>query len=283
MMGHMACRVFRERHEVVGVCRKAALLQPLLPTLGEAVRVREGVDCLDLPVLRQVLEAAAPGAVLNCVGLVKQLEAAKDPRLSIRVNSLFPHELAALCTELGAKLITLSTDCVFSGKRGGYSEDDTPDPVDLYGASKLLGEVAYDGHLTVRSSIVGRQLRGATGLFEWFFSQRGGKVKGFTGAIYSGLTTAALCRVLSAVLAEHSDLGGIWHIASTPIDKYELLSRANRLAGLGIGIDPDDTFQCDRSLDGSRFERETGIRVPSWDAMLEEFTEDAVSYESWRS
>ena len=200
----------------------------------------------------------------------------------MRVNAQFPPLLARLCGDRGCRLIHISTDCVFSGLRGGYSEDDGPDPMDLYGRSKLLGEVTGEGCLTLRTSMIGRELSGYTGLLEWLISRRGGRVSGFRNAVFSGLATAALSRVIAAVVSDHGDLEGLFHVAGEPISKLELLDRVNRALGLGIGVEPVDEPRLDRSLDGSRFAAATGIAVPSWDSMIAGLATDPTPYDEWR-
>lgn len=281
MLGHVACRVLGRQHEVVALSRSPvseSVRAEILPPPGVWI---EGVDALDLEEVDQHLARHRPDAVINCIGIVKQLEEAHDPVLSIEVNSLFPHRLARLCDRHGARLVHLSTDCVFSGRRGPSSEEDIPDPVDLYGRSKLLGEVNRAPHLTLRTSIIGFQLRGQTSLVEWFLSQRGGEVKGFRKAIYSGVTTYELARIIGELLAEHPEVTGLYQVASEPIDKFDLLTRINDILELGITIHPDDEFTCDRSLDGSRFTRESGIEVAGWMPMLEELKQERELHESW--
>jgi len=220
--------------------------------------------------------------VANCIGIVKQREAAAGAAQIHQVNALFPHLLARLCQERGCRLIHLSTDCVFSGLRGGYSEDDEPDPVDLYGRSKLLGEVTGEGCLTLRSSMIGRELAGQAGLLEWLIAQRGGRVQGFRNAVFSGLTTVALARVIAALVSDHPDLEGLLHVASEPISKHDLLLNVNRALSLGVAVEPVAEPVCDRSLDGSRFAAATGIVVPSWDRMIAGLTMDPTPYDEWR-
>ncbi|HLG48269.1 MAG TPA: sugar nucleotide-binding protein [Reyranella sp.] len=168
----------------------------------------------------------------------------------------------------GARLIHISTDCVFSGRRGGYRESDTPDPVDLYGLSKLLGEVGTPPHLTLRTSFIGPQLSGREGLLAWFLAQRG-TIKGYGKAIFSGLTTCALARVIERVIDGPLPLSGLYHVAASPISKYALLCDIERRLQRGITIERDDSFECDRSLDGHRFANASGISVPGWDEMLD--------------
>jgi dTDP-4-dehydrorhamnose reductase len=278
MMGHMACRVLGVSHEVVGTIRGAWNERSAIANFLPQEACVDSVDVLDAQQLVRVVESVGPDVVVNCVGIVKQLSAAKDALQSIECNSLLPHRLGAVCSERGARLIHLSTDCVFSGQKGMYTEDDLPDPVDLYGRSKLLGETTAGEGLTLRTSIVGRQIAGSTSFFEWILSSRGQRVCGFERAVYSGLTTMTLARTIDRIIVEHTDLTGVWHVASEPITKFELIVRLNRLLDLDMTVDRDEDMECDRSLDGSRFEKHTGIVIPSWDAMLDEFVADQLSY-----
>ena len=176
---------------------------------------------------RPPFEQARPDAVVNCVGIIKQLKEASDPVLTITLNSLLPHRLAALCAEHGARLVHMSTDCVFSGRKGAaYTEDDLPDPEDLYGRSKLLGEVDRPGCLTIRTSIFGRDFLKQDALLEWFLSNRGGRVRGYRNAVYSGFPTQVLARIIGDLLADQPALDGLVQIASAPITKYALLVHA---------------------------------------------------------
>jgi dTDP-4-dehydrorhamnose reductase len=217
-----------------------------------------------------LLEQVRPDVVVNCIGLVKQLDEANRPRAAVRLNALFPHELAEACAERGVRLIHISTDCVFSGNLplgSRYREDASPDPTDLYGRSKLLGEVGAPG-LTVRTSIIGPELERRSGLLEWFRAQDGGTVTGYTQAVFSGLTTAALAELLAEVIERHPDLHGLYHVAAEPITKYDLLLGLREALALDCEIEPAPEPVVNRALDGSRFTSETGIRIPSWDEMI---------------
>lgn len=263
MLGHQVWQVCRERFDAFTTVRT----RPPFP-LFEGDHVLEGFDAGDAAGIEGLLAELAPDAVVNCIGIIKQLEAAHDPIASITVNALFPHVLARTCRRIGARLVQISTDCVFSGDRGGYVESDHPDPVDLYGRSKLLGEVGSPD-LTLRTSIVGRELAGAHGLLAWFLTNRGGRVRGFTRAIFSGVTTNELARVIADVLERHTGLHGLYHVAAEPISKYDLLMLFNAAFGAGVEIDADDSLIIDRSLDGSRFRAATGWTAPAWPAMVE--------------
>ena len=232
--------------------------------------------------MARTIERVEPQVVVNCVGIVKQLAAARDPIASITINSLFPHRLARLCRDAGCRLIHMSTDCVFSGRKGAYTEDDLPDPEDLYGRSKLLGEVAEEGALTIRSSIIGRELASSNGLVEWFLAQAGKSVRGYRRAVYSGFTTLAMARIISEIIADQPALSGVWHVSSDPLSKYDLLLLVRQAYGVEVEVVPDDEVALDRSLDSSRFRAAAGFVPPSWPEMIREMAADPTPYDVWR-
>ena len=237
-------------------------------------------ECLDSVV--RAVDQVGPAVVVNCIGIVKQAEAAADPVASIEVNSLFPHRLARLCGARGIRLIHVSTDCVYSGRAGNYGEDDPSDAEDLYGRSKFLGEVSEEGCLTIRTSMIGRELETSHGLIEWFLAQEGKTVMGYRRAVFSGFTTNALAMIIAGIIGEHPDLQGIWHVVSQPISKFDLLNMVKQVYGLSIVIQPDDTVVVDRSLNGERFCRATGFVAPSWHDMIEEMYRDDTPYPELR-
>ena len=267
MLGHKLLQRLRQEFEVAGSIRASQPGSVLAKALPD-VRLFGGVSA-DAPAsVEDVLHSFRPHVVANCIGIIKQIAEAKDPVPSITVNALFPHQLARLCGRYDARLIHFSTDCVFSGTRGCYTENDPPDAQDLYGRSKLLGEVVGPGCLTIRSSIIGHEPRAGMGLLEWFMAQRGNRVRGFANALYTGLTTPAMSDLVARAAREWPDLDGLWQVASEPISKYDLLGIVNRVYGLGITIERDDEFHCDRRLDGGRFRTRTGWSAPSWETMI---------------
>jgi dTDP-4-dehydrorhamnose reductase len=269
MLGHkLLQRLSSHGFDVAGSIR-AAESDRALNTALPSIQLFGGVVAEDLSSVERVLNTFRPDAVANCIGIIKQDAAAKDPIRSITVNALFPHQLARLCRTHNARLIHFSTDCVFSGAPGVHTEDEPPDPQDLYGRTKLLGEVVGPGCLTIRSSIVGHELRAGMGLVEWIMTQRGGRVRGFANALYTGLTTLAMSDLVARALIEWPDLDSVWQVASNPINKHELLGIVNRVYGLGISVEQDEAFHCDRRLDGSRFQARTGWSAPSWETMVE--------------
>jgi dTDP-4-dehydrorhamnose reductase len=245
-------------------------------------RLLGGVDALRFDTVAAALERVRPDAVVNCIGIIKQLKEASDPVLTITLNSLLPHRLANLCAGLGARLVHMSTDCVFSGRKGAYTEDDPPDPDDLYGRSKLLGEVDRPGCLTIRTSIIGRDFLKQDAFLEWFLSNRGGRVRGYRNAVYSGLPTQVLARIIGDLLSDQPTLGGLVQIASTPISKYALLMMLKEAMNLDIEIEPFDDPPCDRSLSAARFVAATGYHIPSWEEMVAELAADPTPYDEWR-
>jgi dTDP-4-dehydrorhamnose reductase len=240
------------------------------------------VDVNDFSTVEMAVETINPDVVINGIGIVKQLREARDPIPSIAINALFPHLLAQLCVKRGIRMVHMSTDCVFTGTKGKYTENDFADANDLYGRTKYLGEVDYPGCLTIRTSIVGLEIDSSHGLFEWFFSQRGKRVSGYTNAIFSGLTTNALADVIGTVIDRRPDLHGVWQVASPPISKYDLLVQVRDRFGLNIEIEPDESVVIDRSLDPSRFIARTGIAIPTWPAMIEQLYLDPTPYDQAR-
>jgi dTDP-4-dehydrorhamnose reductase len=277
MLGHKLLQRLRTHFEVAGTIREPEPNAALRRVL-EDVKLYPEVAANNLPSLGRAIDAWGAQVVVNCIGIVKQRAAAKDPVLSIAINSLFPHQLVQLTADRGAKLIHFSTDCVFSGRHGNYVEDDLPDPIDLYGRSKLLGELATPGTLTLRMSVVGRELRGHLGLIDWFLSQRGRPVKGYTGALYTGLTTIATADLIAQLIQAHPTLEGLWHVSGEPISKFDLLQMVNRVYGLGWEIARDEAFFCDRRLDSSRFRKHTGWHPPSWEEMICSMHSDEETY-----
>jgi dTDP-4-dehydrorhamnose reductase len=232
-------------------------------------RLIVGIDVENHDAVVRAFAATQPDVVINCVGLVKQLADANDPLLAVPINTLLPHRLAALCQVAGARLVHVSTDCVFSGAQGNYREDDFPDAHDLYGRSKLLGEVDYPHAITLRTSIIGHELAGHRSLVGWFLAQEG-TAKGYTKAIFSGLPTMELARVMRDVVLPQPQLRGLFHVAAEPINKCELLKLVARTYQKDIVIVPDESLVIDRSLNAERFRQATGYVAPRWTQLVED-------------
>ncbi|HEY0322892.1 MAG TPA: SDR family oxidoreductase [Pyrinomonadaceae bacterium] len=281
MLGHKLWQVLSRRFDTFVTFRQSAQAYAHYK-LFETARAIGNVSASDFDAVTKAVAQVRPQVVVNCIGIVKQDAAAKDPLTSININALFPHRLAELARAAGARLIHLSTDCVFSGRGGNYNEDNPPDAEDLYGRTKLLGEVGSPDCLTLRTSMIGRELAGSQGLVEWFLSQQGKTVRGFRRAIFSGLTTRALAEAIAWIIEEHPSLDGVWHVAAEPISKFDLLTLIKEKGGLQIEIEPDETFVCDRSLDGERFREITGFVPPHWSDMISQLFQDSTPYNEFR-
>lgn len=279
MLGHALVHEL-PRHldgvEVRGTVRSLDAVDPAYRA-QVGTRLVDGVDVLDQQALAALLADLRPDVVVNAVGVIKQAPGVDDTVLTAHVNGLLPHLLARDCSAVGARLVQISTDCVFSGRAGGYTEDDVPDPVDFYGRSKLLGEVGAP-HVTLRTSIIGPELRHGGSLLEWFLSQDGREVNGFSRAIYSGLPTVELARVIGAVVLPRPGLTGVWQVASAPISKYDLLRLVADEYGWQGTIEREDTFTLDRSLSAARFAGETGYVAPAWPDLVHEMR---VAHQRW--
>lgn len=267
MLGHAVLQVMAasSTHDVLGSVRSDAAKGRLPRSLADRLVAAGDVENQD--VLVRLFRDFRPQVVINCIGLVKQLAQADDPLAALQVNATLPHRILRLCELAGARLVHISTDCVFSGDRGRYSEDDVPDARDLYGRSKLLGEVASDAAITLRTSIIGHELADGHGLVNWFLQQQG-QCPGYARAIFSGLPTIELAHVIRDVVLPRPDLVGIYHVASEPICKYDLLCLIAAAYGKAIEIVPDQRLVLDRSLLADRFKAATGYVPPGWKELV---------------
>lgn len=268
MLGNAMMRVFSKNaeFEVFGTIRSADVKRFFSNDI--AARLVAGCDVENNDALTKVFAEIRPEIIINCVGLIKQLAQSKDALAAILINSVLPHRLQRLCQLAGARLVHFSTDCVFSGAQGNYCEDAPSDAMDLYGKSKFLGEVDYPNAITLRTSIIGRELQGAHSLLGWFMSQEG-RCAGYRRAIFSGLPTNTMAEIVRDQIIPRPQLSGLYHVASQPISKYDLLRIVADVYRKNIDIVADDTLVIDRSLDASRFAEATGYSTPSWPALIE--------------
>lgn len=281
MLGHKLMQILSARFEVVGTIRGNPDSYSSHPILGQMNLIRN-VHVGNIESIRSAVQKIKPDVIINCIGIVKQLPMAQDTIASITVNALFPHQLAEICQLYGIRLIHYSTDCVFSGNKGDYHENDISDANDLYGRTKYLGEVTYDNCLTLRTSLIGRELADSHSLIEWFISQNGNSVKGFKNAIFSGLTTRAHGIILSQIISKYPEMQGLWHLSADPISKYDLLTLVKSQYQLDIEIMPDRSVSCNRSLNSAKFRKNIAIPIPSWNKMIAEMYQDERTYENLR-
>ncbi|MDP7584734.1 MAG: SDR family oxidoreductase [Verrucomicrobiota bacterium] len=274
MLGHQLWRGLHAQHDTWVTLRRPVADFAAHNLFDEAKAIQLD-DITDDTALERALGQAKPEAVINCVGLIKQRDEASDEALTLCVNAEFPHRLAKRCGEAGARLIHFSTDCIFAGTKGNYTESDPSDAADLYGQSKHQGEVADAHCVTLRTSVIGHELGTNLALLDWFLSQRGQAISGFTKAIYSGFTTLEMARIVDRILTQNPALSGVWHVASEPISKFALLQLCREKLGWEGVIEPNDEFVCDRSLNADRFNQATGYTPPSWEAMISELAQQS--------
>lgn len=263
LIGSATFRVISEKDDwnVYGTVRSEASKQFFSPHLAK--RLETNIDVTNYDSLLDVVARIHPDIIINCIGATKHKDSGNEPLTAIPLNTLLPHRLDSLCAVANARLIHISTDCVFSGQKGSYIEGDLPDAADIYGRSKALGEIDSVNSITLRTSTIGHELQSSYGLLDWFLSQQG-SCKGYRRAIFSGLPTVEFARVIRDIVIPRLDLHGLYHIAGPVIAKYDLLQLIADIYGKLIDIVPDDNFVIDRSLNADRFLAATGYQSPGW-------------------
>lgn len=281
MLGHKLYQRLRSEFEVFATIRSdLAAIERFGIFKGHSVF--SNVDVTDIAAVCRVIEVVKPDCVVNCVGVVKQNPTLADKIRTLTINSIFPNQLAQLSAEFDFRLITISTDCVFDGNEGNYSESDEANARDLYGLSKLLGEVTEGRSLTIRTSIIGREITTSHSIVEWFLANRGRTVDGYTKAIYSGFPTIELADTIANLIKNFPDLNGLLHISSDPISKFDLLTLVNKYFKSNVSITPSEAVVVDRSLDSTKFKTLTGFTSPDWGSMIARMAGDPTPYGSFR-
>lgn len=285
MLGHKMFQRLRERFPETYCTIRGSINDLPVRTVDvfHAGQVLEHCDLTDLTALERFFVEHRPRVVVNCAGIIKQRPASKDAVPSILMNALLPHQLSEICGRWDARLIHFSTDCVFSGKRGDYDEEDVADAEDFYGRTKFLGEVRHGNALTLRTSIIGRELIHFQSLLEWFLTQNHQRVYGYKCALFSGVTTNRLADLVGNLIEKHPNLCGLYHVTSHTISKFDLLCLIRDAYQLDIEILPNDEFCCDRSLSGLKFEAATGYACPTWPELLTQLADDETPYDEWRT
>lgn len=281
MLGHRLWINLRQRHETWVTVRGTSAQFPVCPEFPGKY-VRPHVDGLNFDEVTRALASIQPDLVINCIGLIKQLPLAQDPLSAISLNATLPHRVSLICRTAKIRMIHISTDCVFSGRKGNYLESDQSDAEDLYGRSKFLGEVAYPHTVTLRTSIIGRELHSRYGLIDWFLAQSG-TIKGYKRAIFTGFTTDELSRIIADYVIPNPQLSGMYHVSSNLISKYDLLCLTRNIFNRKLEILPDDQFFSDRSLDSTHFRKAVAYQPPTWEAMIQEMHARSPFYDAIRN
>jgi dTDP-4-dehydrorhamnose reductase len=281
MLGHKLNQLWKEKFEVITTLRKGFSEYERF-NIFERDKVIENVEIEQIKTVQEIVEKQKPDVIVNAIGIIKQLPSAKNTVKTLWINSIFPHQLAEISEQNNSRLITISTDCVFDGKKGNYTEEDIPNAIDLYGQSKHLGEVVEGNALTIRTSIIGRELQTCYGLVEWFLSNEGRKVNGFSKAIFSGFPTCVFANILEEIITKHKGLKGLHHISSEPINKLDLLKLIKNAYKSNIEIVEFSDFEIDRSLDSTKFKEKTNFQLQDWETMVNQMATDSTPYDDWK-
>lgn len=281
MLGHKLVQVFSKKFDVWTTFREDFNNYQRFGIFNRDKSVC-GVDAENIESVKSAIDFIKPEVIINAIGVIKQLPSSNNVVKTLTVNSILPHLIADFAQSGKYRFIEISTDCVFSGKKGNYSENDATDAYDLYGKSKQLGEVTGENCLTIRTSIIGRELLSANSLVDWFLSNRGKTVKGYKKAIYSGFPTIVLAEILSEIINKHLNLNGLYHISSNPINKYELLCLIREAYKADIEIEPFEEFSSDKSLNSDKFRQETNFSPDTWQNMIVQMANDKTPYEEWK-
>jgi dTDP-4-dehydrorhamnose reductase len=281
MLGHKLVQVLGDKFEVWSTLREI-FLPAEYPKSLISQKIIYGVDAEIYSTIKKAVNQSRPDVIVNAIGVVKQISNSKNVIKTLTINSIFPHQLANLAQTQNIKLINISTDCVFRGTKGNYMEEDVADALDLYGKSKNLGEVSAENCLNLRTSIIGRELKTSHSLVEWFLSQAGRTVKGYKNAVFSGFPTIVLADIIADLIVNYKEMHGLYHVSSQPIGKFDLLKLLKKAYKIEIEIEPFEEFEIDRSLDSTKFRRETNFQPMGWEEMIEKMANDPFPYNKFR-
>ena len=272
MLGHKAFErfSFNEKFEVYGTLKNESYIKKYFSESKHSKYIFSEIDALEINTVTKLIDKLNPDLILNCIGIVKQIKESQNPLLSIEINSLFPHKIANHVESSKTRFIHISTDCVFSGEKGNYLETDQSDAKDLYGKTKFLGELtSYKNSITLRTSIIGPELKGRLSLLEWFLNAKE-SVNGFTNAIYSGFTTLELTNIIENYVIPNPNISGLYNVSSDSISKHDLLNIIAKVYKKNIIIKPLDEFKSDKSLNGDLFKKTFAFTPKSWEEMVVE-------------
>lgn len=281
MLGHKLFQSWNSKFEVFTTLRNDFSSYEKF-NIFDSDKVFENVKAENYDKVCEIIKTVQPDVIVNAIGIIKQINTAKNVIKTLSINSIFPHQLSQIAAEVNARLICISTDCVFSGEKGNYKEDDIPDAYDLYGKSKNLGEVIDENCLTIRTSIIGRELQTSHSLIEWFISNAGNAVKGYKNAVFSGFPTIILADILAELIIKHKDLNGLYHISSAPVNKFDLLELVKNAYQIEVEVESSDELKIDRSLNSAKFRNATGFTPMRWEEMIKVMADDPTPYEKWR-
>jgi len=277
MIGHKMYQVLSHKFsDVWALSRKNMDIEPY-GTLFDSSKYVKCNDLSDFEEVQNILNSINPDVIINAVGVTIRRGINDLLSYSVKVNSALPHFLGEWVYGKNSKrLIHFSTDCVFSGKSGSYLESTIPDAYDYYGRTKGLGEVIAPQCLTLRGSMIGRELEYHTELLEWFLSQEGKKIKGFSNALYSGITTIQMAEYVSKIISEFPEMSGLYNVSSIPISKFDLLQLFKKEFQIDVEIENDSNYTSKKDLISERFYQDLDIATPSWNELVNKLKEDSI-------
>ena len=273
MIGHKIAQVLQLKNEVIGTSRKK-ISHRVLGINKTKIFYKDFVIDDNLNFISEIM----PDIIINCVGVTTRRINNKNINHLSFINSILPKLINDWSIENSKKMIHMSTDCVFSGIKGDYLDDAIPDADDSYGSSKAKGEIKNNKTLTLRSSMIGREIYNHTELFEWLLKNKKGKIEGYDNVIYSGITTIRMAKIIDFILSNNLDLSGIYNIGSIAISKYELLKMFNNAFDLQIDIKKITQIKSNKVLISKKFTEITGLKTPNWNDLISEFKEDCETY-----
>ena len=274
MIGHKLYQVISKKYPNTWVLfkKKYELVQNNL--LYKKDFVIDDFDVCDFSRLIQLLNNLKVDIIINAIGLTIRRNVYEIQSKSILINSVLPHVLNEWVISNDKRLIHFSTNCVFSGKDGFYNEESFVDSNDFYGRSKALGEIISTNSLTLRSSMIGRELENKTELLEWFLSNKNGTVSGYNKAIYSGITTNCMADFVVKIIENYPDMNGLYNVSSEKITKFDLLKLFNEYFDTNITIIPNNLFATNKALNSEKFFKKTGFIKPDWVDLIKDLVND---------
>ena len=273
MIGHKIAHSLYQDFDLILTSRKKISIESIGVNSGKFI-YHDFLNNMTYDLLNKIM----PDVVINCVGITTRRGIKDSYNNTILLNSKLPHSLDSWVKSNSKKLIHFSTDCVFSGTKGNYLDNDIPDANDLYGETKSAGEIDSGNTLNIRCSMIGRELFNFTELFEWLNMNKNKKIEGFSNVIYSGITTVRMGKIIHYILKHKLNLSGIYNISSVPISKYDLLVKLSNAFSLNVQIEENTDNKSNKVLISKKFTEITGIYPPNWDDLISEFKGDCIKF-----
>lgn len=269
MLGHMLVNNFNLDFDLWCTVRNKS--EKLLHVLNiDKDKIIDKINVEDFDNLHNLIMEIKPDVVVNCIGVVKQVSDAKNINKSLLINSLLPNYLKLLSSLYSFRLIHISTDCVFSGNKGNYKEEDICDASDIYGKTKMLGEINQHNCLTLRTSFIGPEIETNNGLLNWFINNNNEEISGYKNALFSGFTSMELSKIIKRIIIDYKYINGIYHLSSYTISKFDLLNLINDIFNLRKNIIPLEEPFINRSLNSDKLKNILNFDFLPWDNMIEE-------------